>query len=169
MSLSYIAGVVVGIAAGVLIFLLSVRLKHGNWNPKSKYDERQRAAQGQCYRVAFWTLMIYLAAWYFLTIFDFSLPKSEWLLLIGMVLAILVYVIGCIFSDAYIGLNDSLKRWGISSAVLVLVNLFNAYVSFQRGSEMWVICLGCALTLMIVLLACGVKSLMNRSKVEEEE
>lgn len=170
MTVSYIIGMVVGIAFVLLLGLLFSRYFRGRWGLCSQYDERQKAAQGKCYRDAFWAVMIYLLLWYLLVcITELPLPSTHYLLLGGIFFGILVYAISCIFRDAYMGLQDRPKAWCIATAVILVINLACSFINYREGTDFYLNLL-CAVMLAIVLGAFGLHALLrSRGEGADEE
>lgn len=162
-------GVILGIFLGLAVAALLLRVLRGKWQLKSKYDERQKAAQGIGYRNAFWTVIICLAVWYFLDMCDFVLPDSSILLVLMIFLGLLVHTVTCIMTDAYMGLNDNPKRFCISFAVLAVCNLalFAVGVNMDLGTTWMNLFAGVAI--IIILAVYGMKQQMDRQKDGDEE
>lgn len=163
------AGGIFGILLGLAVAALLLRALRGKWQLKSKYDERQKAAQGISYRNAFWTVMICLAVWYFLDICDFVLPDSSILLILIIFLGLLVHIVTCIMTDAYMGLNDNPKRFCISFAVLAVCNLALFAVGMDMNLSTTWMSLFASVAIIIVLAVYGIKQLMDRRKDGDEE
>lgn len=169
-NLEYMAGILVGIAVGLLLcvaIFFFVRGKSGSL--VSKYDERQRMAQGRSYRNAYWTLFFYLTAWFILSVSGVPLPETRWMILLALFLAITVYIVGCIFMDAYIGLNDNRKRITTGLIVAGLLNIVNVFTGIGVESSLWPVNLACVVMILIVLASLYIKTWMDRQITTEEE
>lgn len=105
-SLEYYLGFVVGLViAAAIVYVLRRRIKQKFG--KTEYDERQKAVRGECYKVAFWLLVGFLA----LNGMFCNLTGIEWadpfvMSMTGVLLAIGVFVILCIRKDAYFTMNE---------------------------------------------------------------
>jgi len=105
-SLEYYLGFVVGLViAAAIVYVLRRRIKQKFG--KTEYDERQKAVRGECYKVAFWLLVGFLA----LNGMFCTLTGIEWadpfvMSMTGVLLAIGVFVILCIRKDAYFTMNE---------------------------------------------------------------
>ncbi len=127
-------GMAAGIAVGLVIAVLLVRFANRNKKYKTEYDERQIRARGDAYRYAFYTLVIYEVILFLLEIGEISLPIYGAVLhMCGVILAITVLCVYCIWKDAYWGMNNNRKRYGV---IMILGGLFNALpvVAVLRGS-----------------------------------
>lgn len=86
---------------------------------RTKYDERQIAAQGMAYKWAFWTMFAY----YFLYVFICGPANLVWCdqylgMLLGVIVGATVFVVICIFRDAYIQPGQS-KAAGVISINII--------------------------------------------------
>jgi hypothetical protein len=168
---SLFGGIVIGIGIGLGIYFLLFRYLRGKGGSVfSKYDERQKAAQGKAYRNGYWTLVGLLALWYVANLCDIWLPSGRNLtILIVMLAGVLVYVVSCILMDAYIGLNDNRKRSIISLSVVGVLNLVLAVISRSANSSSWMTNLLVGVMTLVVLAAIGVKILLEHRNGGEEE
>ncbi len=167
-NLYHALGFAAGIAVTLLVFLLIRRLWLGKWRVRCDYDERQKAAQGVAFRNAFWTMVVYLLLGWVLTLCDVSIASNPIFLLGGALLGILVFAVSCILLDAYMGLSDNPRRWIITTAVLVLVDLVCAVFIKQDGSSNWLAVLLCTFVLATVLITFCVRALPRRGQEEDE-
>lgn len=88
------------------------------------YDERQLMIQGNAYKYAFFTLLTYVLVIGILTvILERDFATTYVYSLIGLCLALVVYVTYSLFKDAYIGRNGSKN---ISTAAAFLIGICNA-------------------------------------------
>lgn len=154
----YILGIVSGIAFGALFAFLVIKLirkathQEGTW---CRYDERQQAARGKGYKYAFYTVLILNA----LAMFWYSIsetagdPFTHAVFLVIMLIGILVYVSYAIWSNAYIGTNETFRSSLILVGAVSLLNLVigilnlnksgfsTAFTNFGIGAVGSVICL----------------------------
>lgn len=115
-SIAYTLGMLVGILAAIGLAVLIWAVYRRRFG-KAEYDERQKLAQGQAYKAAFYTLIIYGTVY---GLFD-MLTGLRWCelytgLFIGILLSVLVFAIICIRQDAYI----SFRRKPAASYALLL-------------------------------------------------
>ena len=118
------AGVAIGILVGLVIAFALIIIANKNRKIKSEYDERQLRIRGDAYRYAFYTVVIYEVILFVVEIGGFALPLEEYVLhFAGILFGVLVLSGYCIWKDAYWGLNNNRKRYGI---ILVVAGLLNA-------------------------------------------
>ena len=154
------AGVAVGIFVGLIVALFLIKLANSNRKVKSEYDERQLRVRGDAYRYAFYTVVIWEAVLIVLAYGDFHLPVPDLALhFAGIVAGGLVLSTVCIWKDAYWGLNNNRKRYGIILVVAGLLNALPLYMALSAGSESdfpYVNMLTC-----IMLLVVGIELLLK--------
>ena len=122
----------------VIMVLLSNLLKKNTSKDISfvHYDERQLLIQGKAYKYAFFTLLSYVLVIGILNAFlerDFATTYVY--SLIGLCLALIVYVTYSLFNDAYIGRDESRN---ISSGIAILIGICNGVPTLFRLDEMLV-------------------------------
>lgn len=118
------AGVAVGIVIGLIVAIALILIANNNRKFKTEYDERQLKVRGDAYRYAFYTVMIWEVILFVLAIGEFTLPLPGYVLhFAGLMVGIMVLSGYCIWRDAYWGLNNNRKRYGI---ILVVAGLLNA-------------------------------------------
>lgn len=176
--MTYGIGLIVGflisiIVIGGLVWLIYKNkvLSEGNM---PKFDERQLVARGQCYRVAFFSLLIYMTMYALLI--STSKELNQFLgavgIIIGIFLSAALFAILCILKGAYEGLNEKRKNWKIMFLVIGVFNFVVAIFHFRESgmiedgtlSTAW-INFGCG-TLMILLLV--VQFIKERMDAREE-
>ena len=151
------AGVAVGIVFGLI---LAIALIMKNRKIKTEYDERQLRVRGDAYRYAFYTVVIWEVFLFILAFGEIRLPIPEYVLhFAGILAGVIVLSSYCIWKDAYWGLNNNRKRYGIILVVAGLLNALPLYMALSAGSESdfpYVNMLTC-----IMLLAVGVELLIK--------
>ncbi len=113
----------VGIFVGLLLVVIVLRAarKDGSINIKRKYDERQDVLRGKGFKYAFFTLYVYNLAYGLLTLLmEKPFVDGMTAMMIGVVLATLVYVEYCIWKDAYVALNENRRSLLVTFAVVAL-------------------------------------------------
>ena len=174
MSISYIMGLLLGAAIGILLVAIIVRICRGRWTfrCKNEYDERQRIAQGKAYRDGFWFLAVSLLL---LTIITQTLPEFVTPYMRECVMTICfaglgVYVVSCIMRDAYLGLHDKPKPWSIAIGAIALMNLIIGIHNAQAdGIRKGLLNLYCALLLLLVLVSLGIHAIMLKRMDKGED
>ena len=132
-SLEYYLGFVVGLViAAAIVYVLRRRIKQKFG--KTEYDERQKAVRGECYKVAFWLLVGFLA----LNGMFCTLTGIEWadpfvMSMTGVLLAIGVFVILCIRKDAYFTMNEQPRFYKRLFLVLIPIVAGTGVASILTG------------------------------------
>ncbi|MBO5556380.1 MAG: hypothetical protein J5927_04270 [Oscillospiraceae bacterium] len=147
------AGVAVGIVIGLIVAVALILIANNNRKIKTEYDERQLKVRGDAYRFAFYTVMIWEVILFVLAFGEvhFSIPDYV-LHFAGLLAGILVLSGYCIWRDAYWGLNNNRKRYGIILVVAGLLNaipLFGGPASWEATNFPYVNLLVCAMLLLV--------------------
>ena len=130
-------GVAVGIIVGLIIAVLLVRFGNTNKKVKSDYDERQIRVRGDAYRYAFLTVMIYEGIMIVLEIGEIPLPIDGYLMhFAGVLLGLVVLSAYCIWNDAYWGINNNRRRYGIIFVAAALLNVVPVVGAVTNGTFM---------------------------------
>lgn len=166
------AGVAVGILVGLIVAFVLIRLANSNRKVKAEYDERQLRVRGDAYRYAFYTVVIWEAVLIVLAYGDFHLPVPDIALhFAGIIIGALVLSTICIWKDAYWGLNNNRKSYGI---ILVVAGVFNAIpvvgrLSDAAGSDFPYVNLLCCVMLVVVGAELLLKQLADKRAESAEE
>ena len=101
----YTLGFLIGFFAVVIIFLIiAIVLKCKN-NNATEYDERQLIARNAAYKYAFSTLVCYCVLCGILDVAEIRWAETAIQMFLGMFLSVTVFVVICIFKDAYFGIE----------------------------------------------------------------
>jgi hypothetical protein len=126
----YLAGVFIGITVGVVILIIALKFINKDGKLSTKYDERQLKARGEAYKYAFIATCISNGV-----ILCFDLTKYDLVKLLGdtaffipILIGVVVHISYSIFTDAYIGLNNSVTRFMV---FMLIVSAFNFLVGFS--------------------------------------
>lgn len=171
MSNARLLGIICGVLFGVLlVFVIGlIRKKQG----QTRYDERQVAVRGNCYKVAYWVLTAGVLGYAVLISMDFELVK--FLGTVGLCyvffISIGVFVVLCIWNNAYEAMNEN-KQWPVTLLIIGISNLVISCANFMREgliengrlSFPW-INLGCAILLVFIVI---VKWIKNKVDVSED-
>lgn len=124
MNTAWAIGFVVGILVAVVIctVLAKIAKKKGNVG-KGEYDERQQAARGKAFTMAYFSLLIYLALWMVLRSMEIPFFMTGLSVMIGALLSIALFVGYSIFHDAYFKASESPRSWIIIMGLVSLLNL----------------------------------------------
>ena len=155
------AGITIGILIGLILAVALILIANNNRKFKTEYDERQLRVRGDAYRYAFYSVIICEVILLILAIGEFTLPIPEYVLHFGGILIGCLVLSGyCIWKDAYWGLNNNRKRYGIILVVAGLLNALPLYMALSTGSGSdfpYVNLLTC-----IMLLVVGVELLLKQ-------
>ncbi len=152
---AYIFGFITGL---IIVFLIAaaVFMLMKNKNPGARvYDERQKAARGKAYQYAYITLAGYL----FCTAALDMIWEIDWAdafthAFIGLCLSFLVFVIVCIFNDAYISLKECPRQVITTIGAIGFANALLGIGAIIRGEAVS----GGVLTFHSANLICAVMS-----------
>ena len=134
-NFAHATGLAFGIVIGLVLAVLLVRFANRNKKYKTEYDERQIRVRGDAYRYAFYTVVIYEAIMFVLGMGEIALPVNGAILyLAGVFLGCIVLCAYCIWKDAYWGLNNNRKRYGVIFVICALLNLIPVIGAFADGS-----------------------------------
>ena len=155
------AGVAAGIVVGLIVAIALFAIANNNRKIKTEYDERQQKVRGDAYRYAFYTVIICEVILFILAFGEISLPVPAYVLhLAGMIAGVLVLSGYCIWKDAYWGLNNNRRRYGIillAAAVLNAIPLLGVFKHTEDFEFPYVNLIAC-----IMLLVTGVELLVKQ-------
>ena len=163
------AGLAVGIAVGLVVAVVLILLANNNRKFKTQYDERQLKVRGDAYRYAFYTVLVWEAILFVLSYGEFTYPIPEHVLhFAGIILGVLVLSGYSIWKDAYWGLNNNRRRYGV---ILVVAGLLNALplIGALRGGDFPYVNLLCCVMLLFVGIELLVKHLVDRRSDSGED
>ena len=131
------AGVAVGIVVGLILAVALILMANSNKKIKTEYDERQLKVRGDAYRFAFYTLAIWEVILFVLAYGEFRFPIPDYVLhFVGLILAVIVLSGYCIWKDAYWGLNNNRRRYGVIFVVAGLLNALPVAAALRHTGEM---------------------------------
>ena len=134
MSIYVKVGILVGMLIGIIIVTFFMKFTKKDGDMKCKYDERQANVRGKGYKLSFFTLFIYNAIYGLLGIMiEKRYVDSLAAMMIGICLAVAVYVVYCIWNDAYFSLNENPRRVIIGFGLIALLNLLLGVMNLYDG------------------------------------
>lgn len=179
MNSEYVWGFLVG-AALVLILFAVVWKVSGSKSMKGDFDERQMLIRGIGYKYGFFTSLIMMAAYLFLSIFFDDLPVYPGEVMMGtIIVSVVVYALYLIRKDAFFGIRYQSKGYIILLIVVVAANLLGAGYRLFDGE--WVDASGhidfgffsnsmCVLGFGIILIAIFLRNIERiREELTDEE
>ncbi len=127
-------GLFTGIFILVLCICFAIRRRKGTF--PAKFDERQQWLHGRAYRSAFWVLVAYLCANGFSNLVSEAVWADAFTTsLIGICLAITVFIVICINRDAYFPVNQQPKFYLVLLSILMLIQLALGIIRLLRDSN----------------------------------
>lgn len=116
-----------GFAVGLMVVaiasaIIAKIIKRRNGKP-AEYDERQQAARGKAFTLAYATLMIYLAVWMILNSMEMPFFDMYTSVLVGILISVAVFAGYSIFTDAYFRTSDKPATWIALIGGVALMNL----------------------------------------------
>lgn len=176
----YTLGFLIGFFAVVIIFLIiAIVLKCKN-NNATEYDERQLIARNAAYKYSFFTLVFYCILCGMLDIADIKWAEIVIQMFLGMFMSVTVFVVICIFKDAYFGIKkgkNNIYTFLYLSATITVVQLFsfifNVFIDknpiITNGMlNSHLIPLLCAVAFLIMMIATVIKIIISKKEREEE-
>lgn len=111
MSIAYLIGMAVGIAAAIALVVVAVKRgeRYQDKNRPSEYDERQKAARGRAFQLGFFTLLGYNGLCCLLDAAEVRWCEPMNATVLGIFLSATVFVVTAIRLDAYLKMNENLK------------------------------------------------------------
>ena len=129
------AGVAVGIIVGLIVAAALILIANKNKKIKTEYDERQLRVRGDAYRCAFYTVVVWEAILFVLAFGEFTFPVPTYVLhFAGIILGVMVLSGYCIWKDAYWGLNNNRKRYGVILVVAALLNVIPVLFGLKEAA-----------------------------------
>lgn len=176
----YTIGFLIGFSVVILIFLIiAIVLKCKN-NHATEYDERQLIARHTAYKYSFFTLVFYCILCGMLDIADIKWAEIVIQMFLGMFMSVTVFVVICIFKDAYFGIKkgkNNIYTFLYLSATITVVQLFsfifNVFIDknpiITNGMlNSHLIPLLCAVAFLIMMIATVIKIIISKKEREEE-
>ena len=129
------AGLAFGVAIGLVIAVIVIRLINKDRKLRTDYDEMQKIIRGDAYRIAFYTIVCCEAALYLATLFCGELPVDPMILhFLPIFAGITVQASCCIWKGAYVGQNTNLGRFIAFAFFISLFNLGLAALAWAHGN-----------------------------------
>ena len=118
-----------------------------------QYDERQMVERGIAFKLGFFTQLIYMCFMCLCYAVGIQLPvATEVILFFGVLLSLGVYVIYCIWKEAYIALNETVQKVNIAFVIIGIINVFIGVMHCIHGNMIE----NGILTFRCINLVCGI-------------
>lgn len=176
----YTLGFFIGFFVVITISLIiAIVLKCKN-NHVTEYDERQLIARNTAYKYSFFTLVFYCILFGMLDIADIKWAETQIQMFLGMFIAVTVFVVICIFKDAYFGIEkgkSNIRTFLFLAVMVTVIQLFNFIFTLLIEKESIITSgmlnsnlfpLMCAVAFLIMIIATVIKLVLNRKEREEE-
>lgn len=131
MSTAWTIGFIVGILVVAIACFATMKLATQKGKP-SKYDERQVAARGRAFTLAYAALGLYLALWMILNSMELPFFATRLSVLVGLLFSVVVFAAYSIFSDAYFRTSDKPAYW---TGVIGAIGLLNTGIGIWHAVE----------------------------------
>ena len=137
----YGIGFMIGLLVAMVIVLLCVYTKTRK-GTNTHYDERQILARGNAYKVSFIVAMFYMIFCLLAELFELKWAVFTVQMIIGVLISSSVFIIMCIFTNAYFGVNQKnsvsyivlLAAIGALNIVVEICNLYYGDTVFTDGA-----------------------------------
>ena len=178
-SIGYATGAVLSILLGICLTALLIMLftkDHSLSSPK--YDERQELERGRGFRYAFFTMLCFFGMLFLFEVSEvIRFANFEFLFGLGLFLGVIVYVVYCIWHEAYFALNQKTPTVMISFLLIGIANLLIAILNYARGDlfhddhfEPAILNVFCTLAFLSIFITMFLKKLVtDRRNAEIEE
>ena len=175
-SLGFLIGFVVVI---VITLIIAVVLRFRNNNTTS-YDERQLIARNAAYKYAFSTLVCYCVLCGIIDVAEIRWAETAIQMFLGMFLSVTVFVVICIFKDAYFGIEkgkNNIRTFLFLSVLITIIQVFsfilNVFVNKEPIITNGILNISatnllCAVAFLIMIIATVIKLVLIRKEREEE-
>ena len=164
----YLLGILCGVLLVWVIGIVTKRFGKCTVLSQKNYDERQILARGKAFRDGFWTILGWEVLCALVLSADLWSIRADVTILLGCFLGLTVFLVSCIFRDAYLGLHEHRGKWMMTMAIIGGCNLlFSVYPGWGEHEIGW-LNLFCGLALWVGLAAMGIKCWWDRHEGEEE-
>ena len=129
----YYLGIIFGIIFALSFFLIVYFIRKKRHPNCGKYDERQMVGRGKAFQAGFFTLLIAGAV---CNIWDYisPLPGGSFLWNIGvLLLGVTVFAVTAIHFDAYVGMNDTPRRFLAMGLGFIFLMTGSGLLNFHNG------------------------------------
>ena len=135
MNVGRTLGLVSGLALGIIIALVVLRLTKTNGRIKCEYDERQALIRGKGYKLSFFILLFYMVLYGLTTVMEIRIPADNFVvMMLGVCLAVVAQVVYCVWNEAYVSLNENPRKLIIAFVLIAVVNIAMGVSSVIEGT-----------------------------------
>ena len=146
-------GLVIGVCVGLVLVVILLIVTKKDKKIELQYDERQMLERGTAFKLGFFTQLIYMCFMSLCYVAGIQLPvATEVILFFGVLLSLGVYVIYCIWKEAYIALNETVQKVNIAFVIIGIINVFVGVMHCIHGNMIE----NGILTFRCINLVCGI-------------
>lgn len=177
MSVFYTIGILTGclFAAGLFMLWRRTSRREKNAGRPEKYDERQLQAQGRAYKAGLLTIVCFEGVCILAELWGISFLETSNVLMLGVFLALCVFLSIAIWQDAYLTPNETVKSFSLLWISIIAANVLAVIEQIHSGELIWLRDgkLGGnwlnALLVLFFLITLAVELVHSRRLKEEEE
>ncbi len=174
----YAIGFLIGFSIVIVIFIIVAIILNKKCG-KTEYDERQLIARNAAYKYSFFTLVFYCILCGMLDVVGVKWAETELQMFLGMFISVAVFVVICIFKDAYFGIEKGKKNFYTffyCSGTLTVIQALNFVLNVIVDKEPIItngmlnsnlMPLFCAVVFLIMMIATVIKLIINKKEREE--
>ena len=173
-SFAFICGFIVSVLA---VCIIRVIYKKKN-STKCEYDERQILARNSAYKGAFFTLAAYCILCMFMNLLELEWAVVSVQMITGVLLSALIFVIICIFKDAYfVQKGWNMTSFLVFSLLMCAVQVFSFVMNIIEGDNSFftngvlnenIVNIICGVIFFGMAVATIIKIIINKRVCEEE-
>lgn len=138
MNKETLLGIITGIIVAIIIYKIAIKAtkKYRFGNNPQNYDERQKAEQGQAYKVGFFSVMLYAAIVGSAEIFlKNGLPVEAGVTAYcAIFIGAFAFATYAIFHNSYISINENSTRIKIIFLIIGFMNIVVSIVNIINGT-----------------------------------
>ncbi len=164
-----------GVVAGIFVAGIAVLVKKFSAKEKQQFDERQIIARLRGYKLGFFTMMIFNAAYaIYAMMIEKPILNTDISMILSIVLGGLVFSVYVIWKDAYAELHKGRKNFLLLFGAVGLLNLLsgirnledNAAIVESGSSQLYLLNFFASILCGISFLALAIKGLSERKEEE---
>ncbi|MBR6478336.1 MAG: hypothetical protein IKS85_07795 [Lachnospiraceae bacterium] len=125
-------GMLIGGCIGMIVW---AAYSKGNRVSSPKYDERQEMERGRGFKYSFFITCLFIVVAYILeTAGLLARPYYQLFNILGLFIGLTVYIVYCIWHEAYFALNQNTRTVIISLTLIAIANIALAIINYLDGS-----------------------------------
>ncbi|MDO4321037.1 MAG: hypothetical protein Q4C61_00785 [Lachnospiraceae bacterium] len=173
----YVVGISAGVAVGIILIAVILKVTKTNGRMKCEFDERQELIRGRGYKYGFGTLILCNVLYAGILEIGLKIPvEPDTAMFLMILMSVLVTVSYWIWNDAYFGLNVHRPRIMAAFVLLAALNLWLGVKGILEGRSVkngrlttGGLNLFCGIMFIIVFAVLLAKHLRESFGVQEDE